>query len=135
MSIVTMITLEQVSETGMQLLNDDFRVRVDRPVEKGGNGEGLMGGQYMLVGIGGCYCSTLLAAAQSRDIQISGLSVSVKATISEDLPKRFKDIVLEVSSTSCSKEHEFNKLLKIAEKGCISVNTIKSGLNFSVELK
>ncbi len=135
MSNVTMVTLEQVSETGMQLLHDDFKVLVDRPIEIGGNGEGLMGGQYLLVGIGGCFCSTLFAAAQSRGINISDLSVSVRATISQDLPRRFKEVVLEVSGISGSKELDFDKLLKIAEKGCLSVNTIKTGLNFSVEVK
>lgn len=132
MSRVT-IKLEQVSETGMQLMNEDFEVRVDRPVEKGGNGQGLMGGQYMLVGIGGCFCSTLFAAAQSREIAIAGLQVSIQATISEDLPKRFTEVVLGISYTSCSEEKEFHKLLKIAEKGCLSVNTVKNGLNFRIE--
>ncbi len=132
MSQVT-LNLQQVSPTGMQLIHDDYKIQVDRPVEKGGHGQGLMGGQYMLVGIGGCFCSTLFAAAQSRDIEITGLTVNIQASISEDLPKRFSEIALNVTYASCSHEEEFGKLLKIAENGCLSVNTIKNGMNFSVD--
>jgi uncharacterized OsmC-like protein len=126
------LTLEQVAPTAMQLSNDKFTIVVDRPTEKGGSGLGFMGGQYLLIGIGGCFCSTLFAAAQSRNIEIEGLSVHVVATVSEALPKRFTKVNLEVSYTTCTDKQAFNKLLTIAEKGCISVNTIKSGLAFSV---
>ncbi|NER13627.1 hypothetical protein GWK08_09275 [Leptobacterium flavescens] len=126
------IILGQVSETAVQIQNSDFKVVVDRPESKGGGGLGLMGGQYMLAGVGGCFCSTLFAAAQSRDIQIEGLKVEVNGTISEELPKRFTDISLDISCSSCSQPSEFEKLLAIAEKGCISVNTVKNGISFKV---
>jgi len=129
---VTKIKLEQCSNTAMQLQNDDFDVVIDRPREKGGGGKGLMGGQYLLLGIGGCFCSTLFAAAQSRDIQMEGLQVEVHGTLSEELPKRFTHVALLVSWQKCNQPSEFVKLLKIAEKGCISVNTIKTGLSFEV---
>lgn len=129
MSIV--LTLKQCAPTAMKI-EDDIHVVVDRPEEKGGGGAGLMGGQYMLIGIGGCFCSTLFAAAQARQIEIRGLSVKVKANMSKDAPKRFSDVKLEISYTDCNKPEEFNKLLKIAEQGCLSVNTIKAGMRFSV---
>ncbi|WP_462251228.1 OsmC family protein [Ekhidna sp.] len=125
------LELQQHSETAMKLQNDQFDLLVDRPVAKGGGGSGLMGGQYMLLGIGGCFCSTFFAAAQSRGFSIEGLLVKVNATISDDLPKRFTDVKLEVSYDRCSDPSSFDKLLKIAEQGCISVNTVKNGLNFS----
>lgn len=63
------ITLKQNSETSMKLQHDQFGIVVDRPVEKGGGGEGLMGGQYLLTGIAGCFCSTFFAVAQTRNLQ------------------------------------------------------------------
>ena len=126
------ITLEQISESGMQLKNDDFQIIVDRPIEKGGNGQGLMGGQYLLIGMGGCFCSNLFAAAQARNIEIKGLRVSLSPTISEDSPKRFTDVELNVSYEACSHEHEFPKLLQIAEKGCLSLNTAKNAMNVNI---
>lgn len=124
------ITLEQHAETSMKLQHDQFEVIVDRPVAKGGGGAGLMGGQYLLTGIAGCFCSTFFAAAQTREVQVEGLKVQVIATVSEDMPKRFTDVQLEVSYEHCSDPSSFEKLLKMSEQGCISVNTVKNAMSF-----
>ena len=92
-----------------------------------------MGGQVLLMSIAGCFSSTLYAAAQARDLKIEGLEMKVIGQLSDDLPKRFKSLTLKVLKGTCGDEAEFSKLLKIAEKGCIAVNTIKSGLQFQVE--
>ncbi|NAS30764.1 OsmC family peroxiredoxin [Flavobacteriaceae bacterium R38] len=128
------IVLKQSSATAVQLQNGEFTITVDRPVEKGGGGTGLMGGQYMLTGIGGCFASTLFAAAQSREIEINGLKIEVNGSIGEELPKRFTDVTLDVSYETCSHPEEFEKLLTIAEQGCISVNTMKNGIAFNAKL-
>ncbi len=105
------ITLEQHETTSMKLKNADFEVIVDRPVEKGGGGAGLMGGQYLLTGIAGCFCSTFFAAAQARDIKMEDLKVEVIASVSEDLPNRFTDVELDVTYETCSEPTSFGKLL------------------------
>jgi len=125
------IILEQASPTSMRLVND-FQIVVDRPAEKGGGGTGLMGGQYLLTGIAGCFCSTLFAAAQARQILIENLKVVLEANLSQDLPKRFDAVQLHVSYGSCNQPDEFGPLLKIAEKGCLSINTIKKGMDFRI---
>lgn len=126
------IYLEQYSKTSMKLRNDNFSVIVDRPKEKGGSGEGLMGGQYLLIGIAGCFCSNLFAAAETRSIKIEGLNVKVTAAISDDLPKRFTGVSLSVSYAECSDENTFKKLLIISERACISMNTVKNGITINV---
>lgn len=108
---------------------------IDRPVEKGGQGEGPMGGQVLLMSVAGCFSSTLYAAAQARDLKIEGLRMLVTGEISEGTPKRFEALTLEVIEGTCGDENEFTKLLKIAENGCIAVNTIKSGMHFQVNEK
>lgn len=118
----------------MQLENEDFNIIVDRPIQKGGSGKGIMGGQHLLLGIGGCFCSNLFASANSRNINLNGLKVNVIATIS-NTPKRFSNIALEVSYHFCSHPEEFNKLLKIAENGCISINTLKKETTFNISKK
>lgn len=127
------ITLEQHAATSMKLLHDQFEVIIDRPEAKGGGGAGLMGGQYLLTGIAGCFCSTFFAAAQARNVTVEGLKVQVIATVSEELPKRFTDVKLEVTYESCSDPDAFGKLLKMSEQGCISVNTVKNAMTFSAE--
>lgn len=126
------ISLSQYSKSAMQLENDNLKIIIDRPIENGGGGEGVLGGEYLLTGIGGCFSSNLFAAAQSRNIQIEGLSLAIVATISEDAPKRFSEINISVSYQSCSDEQMFDKLMTIAEKGCIAMNTVKNGVVFKM---
>jgi putative redox protein len=42
------------------------RVPIDRPVAKGGTDKGPLGGEYLLVSLGGCFMSNLLAAIRAR---------------------------------------------------------------------
>ncbi len=126
------IHLKQCSKSAMELENDKLKVITDRPIEKGGEGKGILGGKYLLTGIGGCYSSNLFAAAQSRNIKIKGLALDITATVSEDIPKRFSKVDIAVSYQSCSDEQVFDKLMTIAEKACIAVNTVKNGLIFNM---
>ena len=133
MPIVTM-KLIQHSATSVMLEHDKYPIVIDRPVDKGGGGLGLMGGQHLLAGIGGCFCSTLFATAISRDIVIQGLMVKVFGEISEDLPTRFRKVRLAVSCDESVPMEHFSKLVKIAEKGCISLNTVRGAIELEVEV-
>ncbi|MCG8331404.1 MAG: OsmC family protein [Chitinophagales bacterium] len=126
------IHLKQCSKSAMELENNKLKIITDRPIEKGGEGNGILGGKYLLTGIGGCYSSNLFAAAQSRDIEIKGLTIDISATLSDDFPKRFSQVELNVAYDFCSDESMFNKLMVIAEKACIAVNTVKNGLTLVV---
>ncbi len=127
------IVLNQYSATVMQLEDENYNILIDRPKNKGSSGQGLMGGQHLLVGIGGCFCSTLFASAQSRGVRIYGLRTEVIATVG-NAPKKIKNISLNISYSYCSQPEEFTKLIKIAENGCISINTLKSKVSFDFNL-
>lgn len=126
------IHLKQCSDTGMQLQEKTQTLIVDRPISKGGNGKGLMGGQYFLTGIAGCFCSTLLDAAKLREVTIEGLEVHLTALESTEKPNRFQKIILEVNCKESSNIEMFPKLLLIAERGCMAVNSIKNSIDFKV---
>jgi len=125
------ITLERYNTTSMKIKHDDFNIIIDRPISKGGNGEGLMGGQYLLTGIGGCFCSNLLAAAATRDLVLENLEVKVTASISDTTPKHFCKIDLKVNC-DCSDNKLLNKVILIAKKACIAINTVNMGSEISV---
>jgi len=110
------IKLSQSSPTAMKLDHPLYDIKIDRPTDQGGGGSGLMGGQFLLL-----------------EISIKGLSIELEAILSTEAPKRFTDVRLEVKKEFCSSPDEFQKLLKIAEKGCISVNTIKQGVVVNVD--
>jgi uncharacterized OsmC-like protein len=126
------IRLKQYSNSAMELENSKLKIITERPIEKGGEGNGILGGKYMLTGIGGCFSSNLFAAAKSREVQIMGLVLDIVATISDDLPKHFSKIDIFVSYEYCSDEKMLDKLIIIAEKACIAINTVKNGATMGI---
>jgi len=88
------------------------RISVDRPLERGGDNQGPMGGELILVGLGGCFTSNLLAAIRARQAAVSGVSTAVTATLAEN-PSRFAAIDLAVSA-ECSDAALLHKLVAIA---------------------
>ncbi|HSH68301.1 MAG TPA: OsmC family protein [Deferrisomatales bacterium] len=99
------------------------RVRVDRPVAKGGSDTGPMGGELLLASIGGCFMSNLIAAATARGVAARDLSVQVAGEVG-GTPPRFHRIQLTVSGAGLERS-ELEKLATIAERGCVVANTLK----------
>ncbi len=108
------------------------RITVDRPLERGGDNQGPMGGELILVGLGGCFTSNLLAAIRARQAAVSGVSTTVTATLAEN-PSRFAAIDLAVSA-HCSDGALLQKLVTIAERACIAANTLRGGVRLSVRV-
>ncbi len=108
------------------------RISVDRPLERGGDNQGPMGGELILVGLGGCFASNLLAAIRARQAAVSRVSTTVTATLAEN-PSRFAAIDLTVSA-DCSDAALLHKLVTIAERGCIAANTLRGGVRLSVRV-
>ncbi len=107
-------------------------VAIDRPLDKGGADAGPMGGELFLAAIGGCFMSNLLAAISARNAQVSGAQIEVIATLA-DSPSRFTAVELCVSA-ECADRELFEKLVEIAERGCIMVNTLKGKLDLQVRI-
>ncbi len=110
----------------------DHKVAIDRPLDKGGADAGPMGGELFLAAIGGCFMSNLLAAIGARHARVSGVQTEVIATLA-DSPSRFTAVELCVSA-ECADRDLFEKLVEIAERGCIMVNTLKGKLDLQVRI-
>ena len=127
------IKLQQFGETATRAEAGNYEIIIDRPPEKGGSGKGPMGGQVLLMGVGGCFASTLFAAAKERKIKVTGLKINLSSELSTSTPARFSKINIEVTGGEFSEPESINKLIDIAQKGCISINTVKQGLEVLVE--
>jgi putative redox protein len=104
----------------------------DRPEAKGGADRGPMGGEMLLMGLGGCFMSNLLAAVRAREADVSDLRISLAATL-EGTPARFSAVRLVISGNYADREL-MEKLVTIAERGCIVANTIKTAVRLSFEI-
>ena len=60
-------------------------VTVDRPAEKGGSDLGFAGGELFVAGLGGCFMSNLVAAAQARHIKVDSARVNARRVLGGDV--------------------------------------------------
>ena len=127
------VEIEQVGPSTGQATARTHTVFVDRPTDKGGHDRGPLGGEYLLVSLGGCFLSTLLAAVKTRGADVSNVRVSVAGTIG-GVPERFEAMAVRVNAAYKDKD-EMRKLLTIAERGCLVTNTLRTALSLTIALE
>ncbi|HLX42775.1 MAG TPA: OsmC family protein [Bryobacteraceae bacterium] len=126
------VQLRQISATTSEAAMGPHRVLVDRPIDKSGTDLGPMGGQLFLASVGGCFMSNLLAAAKVRDAGVSSVETEVTGIVSADAPARFT--ALELLVTADGDRDALEKLVEIAARGCIMVNTLRSTLELKIRI-
>ena len=106
---------------------------IDRPVDKGGEDRGPLGGELLLLSLGGCFLSNLLAAIGTRSADVSNVRVAVTATIG-GVPERVEAMTLQVTANYTDSEL-MRKLVAIAERGCLVTNTLKNAMVITIVLE
>ena len=104
----------------------------DRPTEKGGGNQGPMGGELLVASLGGCFMSNLIAAFQGRGIEAKGLSVKVSGTL-DGTPPRFQKMAMAVKGNGIDRD-QMEKMVLIAERGCIVANTLKQFMDVEISI-
>ena len=126
-------TVDQVGPSTGEGSVRDHRVLIDRPEAKGGTDRGPMGGELLLLGLGGCFMSNLLAAIRARDAAVSNAVVHVEADI-DGPPERMTAFRLTVTA-DCDDEELLRHLATIAERGCLVSNTLAQAAPLTVEVR
>ena len=129
MSVQIKANVKQVSVSASQGTAREHSVYCDRPEAKGGSNKGAMGGELFLMGLGGCFMSNLLAAVQAREVDVSDLNIELNATL-EEAPPHFSAVELTITGNYPDK-NTMQKLVTIADRGCIVANTIKSSVKLT----
>ena len=126
------VQVKQVAPTTSECTARHHHTLSDRPEAKGGADRGPMGGEMLLMGLGGCFMSNLLAAVKAREAAVSDIAIAVTGTLAE-APPHFEAIAMTVSATHADRA-ELDKLVTIAERGCIVANTLKHAVRLSIEV-
>jgi len=126
------VQVRQIGDSTSACTARQHKTLSDRPPAKGGADRGPMGGEMLLMGLGGCFMSNLLAAIKARQAAIADVSISLTATLA-DAPPRFTTINLSISGSYGDKD-EMEKLVTIAERSCIVANTLKNAVRLSFEV-
>lgn len=127
------VQIEQVGTSTSEGRARDHRMLIDRPEAKGGEDRGPLGGELLLLSLGGCFMSTLLAAVRARDAPVSNVRITVEGNVA-DAPDRFSGMTLRVSANHDDPDL-MRKLISIAEKGCLVTNTLKQGMPIETVLE
>ena len=127
------VRIEQVGPSTAKGIARTHSVLIDRPVAKGGEDRGPLGGEYLLLALGGCFMSNLLAAIRARDAAVSDVRITVNGTI-EGSPDRFTRLALTIAATHQDAEL-MKSLVTIAERSCIVTNTLKSGVSIALTIE
>jgi putative redox protein len=123
-------TVTQLDHSASSAEARGHRLTIDRPEAKGGQNKGPMGGEALLMGLGGCFMSTLLAAAKARDVVLRDAVAEIAGELA-DAPPRYVAINMTISG-HCEPPNQLEKLVTIAERACIVANTLRAALPLTV---
>jgi len=126
------IAIRQTAPSTSEAVIRQHKLAIDRPASKGGADQGPMGGELFLAAIGGCFMSNLLAAIKGRQADVSDAQTEVIGTLAES-PARFTAVELNVTAKYADREL-FEKLVEIADRGCIMMNTLRGKLDIKVRI-
>ena len=132
MSNQVQVNVKQIGPSAAEGTAREHKAVMDRPEAKGGENRGAMGGEHLLMALGGCFMSNLLAAVQSREADVSNVNMDISGTL-ESAPPHFSAIEMKVSADHNGKE-QMEKLITVAERGCIVANTLKNSVMLSISL-
>ena len=127
------VRVEQISATACQGKARGHSVVMDRPEEKGGENRGPMGGETLLMALGGCFMSNLLGAAKAREAVLNNVVLEISGQLGGS-PTRFERVTVKIRS-GLEDRSLMEKLVTIAERGCIVANTLKQGLAVDMVLE
>ena len=132
MPVIT-VHLNAVDDATTEGMVRGHHVLIDRPHEKGGHDQGAMGGELLLLSLGGCFNSNLLAAIKARELPIDDITITINGTL-EGTPPHYTDVDMVISSAYEDRE-TLEKVVMIAERSCIVANTLKDAVNLSISVK
>jgi len=126
------VNVDQIGPTASEGKAREHTVVMDRPKAKGGENRGAMGGENLLMALGGCFMSNLLAAAKSRKSDVANVKLSITGTLGT-APPSYTAVEMKILADLPDKE-KLEKLVTIAERGCIVSNTLKNAVDLKIAL-
>ncbi len=123
--------IEQQDHTASRATARGHELVMDRPEAKGGQNKGPMGGEALLMALGGCFMSNLLAAAAARDIGLKNARAVIRGELADNGPPRYITVDMVVTA-DCNPADQLEKLVLISERGCIVANTLGKAVELRV---
>lgn len=125
----------QVNQTGPSSAAGtarSHRVTIDRPLAKEGSDQGMMGGEMLLVALGGCFISNVLAAIRAREAAIDDVRLTINGTLAS-APSRYNAIEMLVAAQTADRDL-LAKIVTLSDRACIVANTLRPAVDLTIRL-
>lgn len=126
------VQINQVGASTSEGSVRNHKLLIDRPESKGGADAGAMGGELLLLALGGCFNSNLLAAISARDAAVQDVKIEIVGTLAS-APSRFSAIEMTVDAMTDDRAL-LEKLVQISERACIVANTLKNSADLTIKV-
>lgn len=93
----------------------DVEAIQDKPVEFGGNNEGMMASEHLLVALLGCQHSTMVKVATKRKVDVQIHAITGNLHLENDAIQHI-DVVHELSSDAS--DDELTRVVKLTDRVC-----------------
>lgn len=133
MAKVISVQMDQQSLTATQGQARQHTVLIDRPETKEGTDLGMMGGEMLLVALGGCFMSNLLEIVRTREAAVSNIHVDVLGTMGT-APSRFEAVELQISAVF-EDQATMEKYVTMAERACLVANTLRPAMDVTFSVR
>ena len=144
-AVVTLKASGRLDAPGVSCRVDTGRALVEAGLHPATGGTGLQAcsGDMLLEALAACAGVTLRAVATALDIPVRGGTVDVEGDldfrgtlgVSKEVPVGFREIRLRLNLDSDATQEQLDTLLKLTERYCVVLQTLKSGLPVTASLK
>ena len=93
------------------------RLATDAPVDNNGRGEAFSPTDLVATALGTCMATIMDMVAKRKDLDLSGMTVKVRKTMSDDLPRRIRCLEVDLG-VPLPADHPDRKLLESAALAC-----------------
>jgi uncharacterized OsmC-like protein len=100
-------------------------VRVDEPVDAGGDDTGMMPTELFCSALASCFCLAVAFTARKRGIEVAGLTVRVRAWRAG---RELRYQRLEVQTSADVEDAQLKELVERARRLCWVSNTLAAGV-------
>ncbi len=132
MSDTIKVVVKQISDSASEAYCRQHGVLMDTPHDREGEDKGPMGSELLLIAFGGCFMSSLLAVIRAKNADVSDISINLTGEIGK-APSRFIHIRIEISAKYRERKL-IERLVVLAEQGCVVANTLKKAIDLTFSI-
>ncbi len=122
-------------ENDITVATGESKKKIIIPSKPLGKGSSINGGELLCLSLATCYCNDLYREAERRDIDISGVEVTVRGEFtSEGLPASNITYEVKIESTDASSQ-EITDLVRDVDKIAEVHNTLRLGTEVTLKFE